>query len=209
MPDLAAETDAEAVILFGSRGRGGWDRQSDLDAIVIHEGAGDDDARAGVYGMLDEIKERHYPGYREYESLHHGVKDGQIVETPAEYITGRRTLNHVMARAARERRIFSRDPSASDRFRHDGDVSKPAGDAQFRAARRPPPAAPRVAARRCRPIEHGVAQLLSDPTQAALAARQTGEGRIDKHGKANNGAFSHDEYKDDLSVEIDGPGSRL
>ena len=209
MPDLAAETDAEAVILFGSRGRVGWDRQSDLDAIVIHEGAGDDDARAGVYGMLDEIKERHYPGYREYESLHHGVKDGQIVETPVEYITGRRTLNHVMARAARERRIFSRDPSASDRFRHDGDVSKPAGDAQFRAARRLLRHEWQPNSATVQAIEHGVAQLLSDPTQAALAARQTGEGRIDKHGKANNGAISHDEYKDDLSVEIDGPGSRL
>ena len=121
--DLAAQTDVEAVVLFGSRGRGGWDQQSDLDAIVIHEGAGDDDTRVGVYGMLDEIKERHYPGYRGYESPHHGVKDGQIVETPAEYITGRRTLNHLMARAAREGRIFTRDPSAADRFRHDDDVS--------------------------------------------------------------------------------------
>ena len=32
--DLVAETDAEAVVLFGSRATGGWDEQSDLDMIV-------------------------------------------------------------------------------------------------------------------------------------------------------------------------------
>ena len=46
-----------------------------------------------------------------------------MVKTPAEYLAGRRTLNHVMARATREGRIFTRDLSAADRFRHDGDVS--------------------------------------------------------------------------------------
>ena len=29
--DLVAQTDAEAVVLFGSRAAGGWDEQSDLD----------------------------------------------------------------------------------------------------------------------------------------------------------------------------------
>ena len=54
--------------------------------------------------------------------------------------------------------------------------SKPAGDAQSRAARRllrhewQPDSATAQA------IEHGVAQLLSDPTQAALAAQQMGGG---------------------------------
>ena len=46
-----------------------------------------------------------------------------MVKTPAEYFAGRRTLNHVMARAARGGLIFTRDSSAAGRFRHDGDVS--------------------------------------------------------------------------------------
>ena len=46
-----------------------------------------------------------------------------MVETPQHYHAGRRTLNHVIARAAREGRIFTRDPRNADAFRHDGDVS--------------------------------------------------------------------------------------
>ena len=60
--DLVAETDAECAILFGSRARGGWDEQSDLDVIVIHPGAGDDDAKAGVYRTSHEIRERQLSG---------------------------------------------------------------------------------------------------------------------------------------------------
>ena len=123
--DLVANADVEAAVLFGSRATGRWDEQSDLDLIVVHSAASDDDDRRKAIGrVLVELKEHHYPSYREYESPHHGVKDGQMVKTPAEYIAGRRTLNHVMARAAREGRIFTRDPSAADSFRHDDDVSK-------------------------------------------------------------------------------------
>ena len=122
--DLAAETDAEAVILFGSRATGVWDEQSDLDLIIVQPAADDEDDRGKAMGQaLVKLKGRHYPGYRDYASPDHGVKDGQMVKTPAEYIAGRRTLNHVMARAAREGRIFTRDPSAADSFRHDDDVS--------------------------------------------------------------------------------------
>ena len=122
--DLAANTDAEAVILFGSRATGGWDEQSDLDMIMIHPAADEEDDRRKSLGRaLVELKERYYPGYRDHASPHHGVTDGQMVKTPAEYIAGRRTRNHVMARAAREGLIFTRDPSAAGRFRHDGDVS--------------------------------------------------------------------------------------
>ena len=121
--DLAAQTDAAAVILFGSRARGGWDQQSDLDIIIVH-GANDGEAeREVIVDVLWQLRERHYPGYRDYHSLHHGVVDGQMVKTPAEYLAGRRTLNHVMARATREGRIFTRDPRDADGFRHDGDVS--------------------------------------------------------------------------------------
>ncbi len=122
--DLAANTDAQAVILFGSRAAGGWDEQSDLDMIIIHPAADDEDDRRKVLGrVLAELREFHYPGHVEYDSPHHGVADGLMVETPQHYHAGRRTLNHVIARAAREGFIFTRDPGAEDSYRHDGDVS--------------------------------------------------------------------------------------
>ena len=122
--DLAEETDVEAVVLFGSRAAGGWDEQSDLDMIVVHPAADEEDDRRKALGeALAELKERHYPGYRDYDSPHHGVMDGVMIETPQNYHAGRRTLNHVVARAAREGRVFTRDPGAEDAYRHDGDVS--------------------------------------------------------------------------------------
>ena len=39
--DLMAEPPVDCAILFGSRALGGWDDQSDLDIIVIHQAAGD------------------------------------------------------------------------------------------------------------------------------------------------------------------------
>ena len=121
--DLAANADAQAVVLFGSRAAGGWDDQSDLDLIIIHGGADDDDRRKSLGRALVKLKDRHYPGYRDRKSPHHGVRGGQMHRTPGEYIAGRRTLNHVIARAAREGCIFTGAPGAEVRFRHDGDVS--------------------------------------------------------------------------------------
>ena len=122
--DLAAETDAAAVILFGSRATGGWDEQSDLDLIIVHPADGDADDRRKVLGrVLADLREQHYPGHGDYDSPHHGVADGLTVETPQHYHAGRRTRNHVIARAAREGRIFTGDPSAASGFLHDGDVS--------------------------------------------------------------------------------------
>ena len=122
--ELAANTDAEAVILFGSRAAGGWDEQSDLDMIIVHPAADAEDDRRKVLGrVLAELRERHYPGHGEYDSPNQGVADGLMVETPQHYHAGRRTRNHVIARAAREGRIFTRDPRDADAFRHDGDVS--------------------------------------------------------------------------------------
>ena len=121
--DLVVQTDAEAAILFGSRAAGGWDEQSDLDMIVVHPAGDDDDLRKALGEALADLKERHYPGYRDYHSPHHGVMDGLMVETMRNYRAGRRTLNHVIARAAREGRLFTRDPGDVDAFRHDGDVS--------------------------------------------------------------------------------------
>ena len=122
--DLVAQTDAQAVILFGSRATGGWDEQSDLDVIIVHPAAGEEDDRRKVLGrVLADLRERHYPGHGEYDSPHHGVADGLMVETPQHYHAGRHTRNHVIARAAWEGRIFTRDPRDADAFRHDGDVS--------------------------------------------------------------------------------------
>ena len=122
--DLAAQTDAEAVVLFGSRATGGWDEQSDLDLIIIDPAADDADDRRKVLGrVLAELRERHYPGHVEYDSPHHGVADGLMIETPQHYHACRRTLNHVIARAARGGRIFTGDPSAAEDFRHGGEVS--------------------------------------------------------------------------------------
>ena len=74
--DLAVKTDAEAVILFGSRATGGWDRQSDLDMIIIHDGADDDDRRKALGRTVAEITERHYPGHGEYDSPTTGYLTG-------------------------------------------------------------------------------------------------------------------------------------
>ena len=121
--DLVAETDAEAVVLFGSRATGGWDEQSDLDMIVVCLAPAQGDRRETLERALLEIRERLYPGYGEYDSPHHGVTDGLMVETPQHYHACRRTPNHVIARAARAGRIFTKDPSAASGFLHDGDVS--------------------------------------------------------------------------------------
>ena len=122
--DLVTETDAECVILFGSRALGGRDEQSDLDVIVIHQGADDEDDRAAVYRMSHEIKERHYRGYGEYDSPHHGVADGLMVEAPEHYHAHRRrALNHAAARAAFEGLVFCMESERAQRYRHDGDVS--------------------------------------------------------------------------------------
>ena len=57
---------------------------------------------------------------RQSPSLSGGRADG---ETPQNYHACSRTLNHVIARAAREGRILTKDPRDADAFRHDGDVS--------------------------------------------------------------------------------------
>ena len=62
-------------------------------------------------------------GYLAYESPHHGVMNGLMLETPEDYRARRRTQNHVMARAAREGLVFCKEPDNEHRYRHDGDVS--------------------------------------------------------------------------------------
>ena len=95
-----------------------------LDIIVIHQGVGDEgDERKVVGHAMDRLREIHYPGYLAYESPHHGVMTGLMLETPDNYRAHRRTQNHVMARAAREGLVFCKEPGTEHRYRHDGHTS--------------------------------------------------------------------------------------
>ena len=122
--DLMAEAPVDCAILFGSRALGGWDDQSDLDIIVIHQTADDNSQERSVVGLaVNRLRQLHYPGYLAYESPHHEVIHGLMLETPDNYRAHRRTQNHVMARAAREGLVFCKEPGNEHRYRHDGDAS--------------------------------------------------------------------------------------
>ena len=122
--DLVAEAPVDCAILFGSRALGGWDDQSDLDIIVIHQAAGNDAQEPSLVGLaINQLRQLHYPGYLAYESPHHEVMNGLMLETPDNYRAHRRTQNHVMARAAREGLVFCKEPGNEHRYRHDGDAS--------------------------------------------------------------------------------------
>ena len=121
--EVLAESGAECVILHGSRGWGGWDEQSDLNVILVQRAAADLAGRHSPPGTLGLVKERHYPGYR--DDRVHGVPldSGQEWVTPEFYAAHRRTLNHPMARAARNGTIVPSEPGTEDGYRHDGDTS--------------------------------------------------------------------------------------
>ena len=75
--DLVAEAPVDCAILFGSRALGGWDDQSDLDIVVIHQAAGDDAQEPSLVGLaINQLRQLHYPGYLAYESPHHEVMNG-------------------------------------------------------------------------------------------------------------------------------------
>ena len=85
--DLEAPVDC--AILFGSRALGGWDDQSDLDIIVIHQTAGDDAQEPSLVALaVNRLKQLHYPGYLNYDSPHHEVVNGLMVEIPAKQLRG-------------------------------------------------------------------------------------------------------------------------
>ena len=114
----------DCAILLGSRALGAWDDQSDLDIIVIHQIADDNSQERSVVGLaVKRLRQLHYPGYLAYESPHHEVIHGLMLQTPDDYRAHRRTLNHVMARAAREGLVFCKEPGNEHRYRHDGDAS--------------------------------------------------------------------------------------
>ena len=114
--DLMAQAPVDCAILFGSRALGGWDDQSDLDIIVIHQVAGDDAQQPNVVGLtINQLRQLHYPGYLDYDSPHHEVMHGLMLQTPDNYRARRRTQNHVMARAAREGLVLNQIRIGRDR----------------------------------------------------------------------------------------------
>ena len=78
-----------------------------LDIIVIHQAAGDDAQEPSLVGLaINQLRQLHYPGYLAYDSPHHEVMNGLILQRPDNFRARRRTQNHAMARAARESLIF-------------------------------------------------------------------------------------------------------
>ena len=108
--ELVKNPAVQAAILGGSRYRGGWDEQSDLDIIVILEEAGDEEAsKKAAHQALAELKERYYPGYRDYGNPDHEVEHGHIVVSMEYFLAHRRTLNDPMSQAARQGRVFTKE----------------------------------------------------------------------------------------------------
>ena len=122
--ELVKHPAVQAAILGGSRYTGGWDEQSDLDIIVILEKPGDEEeTRKASHLALAELKERYYPGYRDYNHPDHEVGHGHIVVSLEYFLAHRRTLNDPMAQSARQSRIFTKKPGTEEKYRHDGDTS--------------------------------------------------------------------------------------
>ena len=118
------EPTVQAAILGGSRYHGGWDEQSDLDIIVILADSGDgEETERAARLALAELKERYYPGYRDRSHPDHEVKHGHIVVSMEYFLGHRHTLNDPMSQASRQGRIFTKEPGAEKKYRHDGDTS--------------------------------------------------------------------------------------
>ena len=60
------DTVAECVVLQGSRGWGGWDEQSDINIIVVHEAATEKPEADRLTGAVLRIKSEHYDDSPEY-----------------------------------------------------------------------------------------------------------------------------------------------
>ena len=122
--ELVKVPAVQAVILGGSRYRGGWDEQSDLDIIVILEEHGDEEENNKTARLaLAELKERYYPGYRDYQHPDHEVAHGHIVASMEYFQAHRRTQNDPMSQAARQGRIFAKKPGTEEKYEHNGDTS--------------------------------------------------------------------------------------
>ena len=122
--ELVRHPFVQAAILSGSRYHGGWDEQSDLDIIVILEDSDDgEETEKAAHLALAELKERYYPGYRDYNNPDHEVGHGHIVVTMEYFLSHRSTLNDPMSQASRQGRIFTKTPGTEEKYQHDGDTS--------------------------------------------------------------------------------------
>ena len=122
--DLATHASVQAVILGGSRHTGGWDVESDLDLIIILEEEGDQgEVRKAVGDALQELRERHYPGYRGTNHEDGQVEHGQVIVDMEYFLKWRRTVNDRMAQAARQGWIIPRLPGTEGKYQHGGDTS--------------------------------------------------------------------------------------
>ena len=122
--ELVKHPTVQAAIFGGSRYRGGWDEQSDLDIIVILEESGDEEqTKKAAHIALAGLKEHHYPGYRDYKNPDHGVEDGHIIVSMEYFLTHRRTLNDRMSQASQQGRILTKEPGTEQKYGHDGDTS--------------------------------------------------------------------------------------
>ncbi len=122
--DLVKSSAVQAAILGGSRHTGGWDEQSDLDIVVILEESDDgEETKRAASDALAVLKDKHYPGYRDRGNPDREVRHGQWIVTMEYFLAHRRTVNHPMAQAARQGRIFTREAGAESRYEHDGDTS--------------------------------------------------------------------------------------
>lgn len=121
---LASHAAVQAVILGGSRHTGGWDERSDLDLVaILAEPCDPEAAQRTVSLALADLRERYYPGYRDRHSPDNGVAEGQWIVPMSFVLAHRRTVNHTMALATRQGRIFASEAGTEGRYRHDGDTS--------------------------------------------------------------------------------------
>ena len=122
--DLVKHPAVQAAILGGSRHTGGWDDQSDLDIVVIlEESDEEEETKRAASDALAVLKDKHYPGYRDRGNPDREVRHGQWIVTMEYFLAHRRTVNHPMAQAAHQGRIFTRELGAEAGYRHDGDTS--------------------------------------------------------------------------------------
>ena len=121
---LVQHSAIQAVILGGSRYRGRWDEQSDLDIMVILEDDADtDEGRGSAQEALAQVKDRFYPDHRDWKSPDHGVNESGWIVSMEFFLTHRRTHNHPMAQAAKQGRIFAKRAEDMSKYEHDGDTS--------------------------------------------------------------------------------------
>ena len=107
------DTAAETVILFGSRARGDYHKDSDIDLLLVHSRWQDADVRKKALAAWDKA-ERLY-GTR--------IPVDVVSFTPEEFHHMRRTINSVAAIATEEGITMDGQPAGEEYGNDDGDYS--------------------------------------------------------------------------------------